>query len=84
MLIKDSAEYNDRGLQAMFPHAYNISHVKSEEVGGSKVYRVDLQKIFVTAKSAQYRGYFSMEFDATGDPYEETKKLIAQSIQYLS
>ena len=84
MMIKNSQEYNDKGLQAMFSHAYNISHVKDEEVDGSKVYRVNLEKIFAIAKQANYRGYFAMEFDGSGDPYEGTKKLIAQSMQYLS
>lgn len=84
MQIKDSLQYNNEGLAAMFPYAYNISHVKDEEVDRGKLYRVDLQKIFAIAKKANYRGYFSMEFDATGDPYEGTKKLLAQSIKYLS
>jgi len=84
MMIKDSLEYNNKGLAAMFPHAYNISHVKDEEVDGTKVYRVDVQKIFAIAKQANYHGYFSMEFEGAGDPYEGTKKLLAQSIKYLS
>ncbi len=84
MMLKDSLDYNNKGLAAMFPLAYNISHVKDEEVDGAKVYRVDLQKIFAIAKQANYRGFFSMEFDGAGDPYEGTKKLLAQSIKYLS
>lgn len=84
MILKDSTQYNDDGLAAMFPLAYNISHVKAEEAEGSKVYRVDLKTIFAIAERANYRGYFSMEFDSPGDPYAATKKLIEQSLSYLS
>ncbi|MFL6354451.1 MAG: sugar phosphate isomerase/epimerase family protein [Bryobacteraceae bacterium] len=84
MLIKNDQQYNDRALQALFPHAFNISHVKDMELDEGKVYRVDVDRIFGIAKKAGYRGYFSMEFEGTGDPYEGTRRLLEQSLKNLA
>src|SRR6202044_11550 len=56
-------QYNYRALQALFPHAFNISHVKDVEVVKGAPLRVDMDRIFAIAKSAGYRGYFSMEWE---------------------
>jgi sugar phosphate isomerase/epimerase len=84
MLIKNDRQYNERALQALFPHAFNISHVKDIEVDEGKVYRVDVDRIFAIAKKAGYRGYFSMEFEGAGDPYEGTRRLLDQSLKNLT
>ena len=84
MLIKNDQQYNERALQALFPHAFNISHVKDMEVDEGKVYRVDVDRIFAIAKKAGYRGYFSMEWEGTGDPYEGTRRLLEQSLKDLT
>jgi sugar phosphate isomerase/epimerase len=84
MLIKNDQQYNDRALQALFPHAYNISHVKDMEVDEGKVYRVDVDRIFAIAKKAGYRGYFSMEWEGSGDPYDGTRRLLQQSLKNLT
>jgi sugar phosphate isomerase/epimerase len=76
--------YTYRALTAMFAHAYNISHVKDEESDNGKVVRVDLARVFGIAKRAGYRGYFSMEWEGQGDPYEGTKRLIQQSMSNLA
>lgn len=76
--------YNYRALTAMFAHAYNISHVKDEESDEGKVYRVDVDRVFGIAKNSGYRGFFSMEFEGQGDPYDGTKRLLAQSLKALS
>jgi sugar phosphate isomerase/epimerase len=84
MLTHDQ-EFNNRAMEAMFRHAYNISHTKDSEVGDrGKVYSVDVAKCFEMAKAASYRGYFSMEWEGRGDPYEGTRKLIDLSLKYLS
>ncbi len=51
---------------------------------GGKHVNVDLKKSFDILKASGYRGYCSIEFDAVGDPYAPTTRLIEQAIQYLS
>jgi sugar phosphate isomerase/epimerase len=84
MQIHDDPEYNARSLAALFPHAFNISHVKDVEVVGGKSLRVDVDAIFAIAQKAGYRGYFSMETEGSLDPYEGSKQLIARALKNLS
>ena len=78
-------QYNEKALEALFPHAFNISHVKDMETIGGKELRTDMVKDFAIAKKAGYRGYFSMEWDARGaDPYAATRHLIEVSLKALS
>ncbi len=84
-MLTHDAEFNFRGLRAMFKHAYNISHVKDSEVGEkNKVYTVDVAKCFEIAKAGGYRGYYSMEWDTIGDPHAGTQRLIDLSLKNLS
>lgn len=84
-MMGGDADFNYRALQAMFQHAYNICHVKDGETNDDdKQFNVDLKKSFDILKASDYRGYCSMEFDAPGDPYGPTSKLIEQTIKYLS
>jgi sugar phosphate isomerase/epimerase len=83
--MSSDADYAYRGLEAMFRHAYCISHVKSSESNGhGKTVRVDMVKAFGMLKQSGYKGYCSMEFDDAGDPYQGTSELIRQTVQYLS
>jgi sugar phosphate isomerase/epimerase len=84
MLIRNDQQYNESALRTLFGHAFNISHVKDTEMDNGKVYRVDVDRIFAIAKDAGYRGYFSMEWEGTGDPYDGTKRLIGQSLKNLA
>ena len=79
-------EYAYRGIEAMFGHAYNISHVKETEVGDGKdkIAHVDLPRTFGIAKKHVYKGYFSMEWDSPGDPYAGTSGLIEKTLQNLA
>jgi sugar phosphate isomerase/epimerase len=84
-MLGGDADFNYRALQAMFQHAYNICHVKDGETNDDdKQFNVDLKKSFDILKASNYRGYCSMEFDAPGDPYAPTLKLIEETIKYLS
>jgi sugar phosphate isomerase/epimerase len=83
MLTHDQ-DFNNRAMEAMFKHAYNISHAKDSELDNGKLYTVDDAKCFEIAKAAGYRGYFSMEWEGGGDPYEGVQKLIDLSLKYLS
>ena len=79
-------EYAYRGIEAMFGHAYNISHVKETEVGDGKdkIAHVDLPRTFGIAKKHRYKGYFSMEWDSPGDPYAGTAGLIEKTLKNLA
>jgi len=82
-MLKGDEKYNYDSVTAMFKHAYNISHVKDSEVDNGKVFRVDVGKTFAIAKQSGYRGYFSMEWEGEGGPYEGTQKLLDLSLKYL-
>jgi sugar phosphate isomerase/epimerase len=73
------------GVEAMFNHAYGICHVKQSEATekGANV-QVDLAYVFAILKKTRFRGYLSMEYDNSGDPYKETEELIAQSLRFLA
>ena len=76
--------FNLDALTVMFRHAYNIAHMKdSEEGDGGKIYNADVPATFEIARAGGYRGYFSMEMDRSGDPYEGTARLIDQSLEAL-
>ncbi len=84
-MMAGDAEFNYRAVAAMFQHAYNISHCKDGEVNGrGEFVPVDLARTFAIAKAAGYRGYFSMEWEGKGSPYDGTGRLIAESLKYLS
>lgn len=55
-----------------------------EKMSGIGNYKCRRPNLVIDAGHANYRGYFSMEFDSPGDPYAATKKLIKQSLSYLS
>jgi sugar phosphate isomerase/epimerase len=82
-MLKGDEDFNYRAVEAMFRHAYNICHVKDSEVDNGKVVRVSMAKTFAIAKAAGYRGYFSMEFEGQGEPYEGTQKLLDESLKDL-
>ena len=84
MLVHNDPEYDYHAMELLFPLAYNISHVKDEESDDGKVYRIDVNRIFPIANKAGYRGFFSMEWEGTGDPYEGTTKLIEASLRNLA
>lgn len=79
------AEWNYKAVAAMFRHVFNMAHVKSAFAAeNGKVYEVDLARLFGIAKQAGYKGYFSMEADMPGNPFENTQKLADATIHYLS
>jgi sugar phosphate isomerase/epimerase len=82
-MLKGDEKYNYDAVAAMFQHAYNISHVKDSEMDNGKLFRIDVGKTFAIAKQSGYRGYFSMEWEGDGGPYEGTQKLIEASLQSL-
>jgi sugar phosphate isomerase/epimerase len=84
-LVTGREDHAYQGVQAMFAHAYNITHVKSLEANEQgKEFRVDLAKTFGMLRAAHYKGYCSMEYDSPGDPYKGTRELIETTLNYLS
>ena len=84
-MLKGDPDFNYRALKALFQHAYNICHVKDGEADDhGRQYTIDMEKSFQILKSSGYQGYCSMEFDAPGDPYAATTRLIAETLRYLS
>jgi sugar phosphate isomerase/epimerase len=85
-LASHDADYAYRGIDAMFAHAYSISHVKSSETSDQgKTVLVDMAKTFGFMKQHGYKGYCSMEWDdASGEAYTGTASLIETTLQYLT
>ena len=74
-----------RAIDAMFAHAYGISHVKNASVSrDGKIISVDLARTFSIAAKHRYKGYFSMEWDSPGDPYAGTRELIESALKNLA
>jgi sugar phosphate isomerase/epimerase len=84
MLLERGDNYNYKAVAAMFDHAYGICHVKDSEQDGKKMFHIDLARTFAIAKAAHYKGYFSIEYDADGDPYQPTAGLIEASLGMLA
>lgn len=83
-LAAKPADYAYRGLNAMFEHAYCITHVKSSETNGKGItVHVDMAKAFGILKRNRYKGYCSMEWDDRGDPFVNTQELIQTTLRYL-
>lgn len=84
-LLGHDPEFNKRAVQAMLAHAYNMCHVKEDMEADGKQYRVDLATMFRLAKASRYPGYFSMECESqVEDPFTGTKRLIEQTLKYLT
>jgi sugar phosphate isomerase/epimerase len=76
MLAGKGEDYNDEVLTRLFARAYSICHVKDSEDDGPKHYAVGVSRIFLIAHAAGFRGFYSMEWDAAGDPYSNTAHLV--------
>jgi sugar phosphate isomerase/epimerase len=84
-LAAHDEDYAYRAIDAMFAHAYGICHVKDGEVDEQgKAVHVDLTRTFAILKKNGYKGYCSIEYDAPGDPYKPTAKLVEETIRFLS
>jgi sugar phosphate isomerase/epimerase len=79
-------DFNERGVTAMFKHAYNMSHVKDAVMGtGGQIYKVDLPKMFAIARASGYRGYFSMEWEVRlADPFSGTQRLVDETLKHMT
>ena len=77
-------DFGARAVKTLFPLAYAISHVKpSSATAQGKEMQVDLTTNFAAARSAGYKGYFSMEYEGKEEIHAATKKLIDQSLKLM-
>ncbi len=84
-MLSGNAAFNYDALALMFRHAYNIAHMKDSEVGDhGKLYTVNVARIFKIASAADYRGYYSLEWEGRGGPYEGVSKLLSETLQHLT
>ena len=85
-LTAHDAEFNRKGVKAMLGHAFNMCHVKDEvETPSGQRPSVDLKTMFELARASSYKGYFSMEAETHGvDPFVGTKRLMEETLQYLT
>jgi sugar phosphate isomerase/epimerase len=73
-----------RAVKALFPLAYAISHVKpTATTQQGKEMQVDLAANFAAAKAANYKGYFSMEYEGKEEIHAATARLIDQSLKLM-
>jgi sugar phosphate isomerase/epimerase len=83
-MMTHDQDFNNRAMEAMFKHAYNIAHMKDEEGDDhGNFHTVDVAKCFEIAMRQAYRGYFSMEWEGNGEPYTGTQRLIDETLKYL-
>jgi sugar phosphate isomerase/epimerase len=78
------AAFAAQNLKDMLAYAWGIAHVKDAEVIHGVKKTVSLEKLFQIVKASGYKGYFSMESESGGDPVDDTKRLLAESLRYLS
>lgn len=85
-LIGHDHAYNHRAVKAMLGQVFNLCHVKDVvENEQGQAQHVDLGDMFSLAKASGYRGYFSMEFETrAGDPIAGTKRLVDETLKYLT
>jgi sugar phosphate isomerase/epimerase len=74
---------NAQGVERMFAHAWNITHVKDAAEVKGKRKTTPIDELFAIARSSGFRGYYSMESDSDVDPVVDTKHLIEQSLQLI-
>lgn len=84
-MLSGNEKFQYEAVSVLAKRAWNISHVKEYEIGDNgKVLRVDLRKTFGILKASGFRGFYSMEWEGTGDPFEGTRELIEKSLRCLA
>lgn len=73
-----------RGLPLLFPFARTVCHAKglNLDANGNET-AFDFQKCVEIAKSADFRGLYSIEFEGSGDAYAGVQAVVNELVRYL-
>lgn len=82
-LMGGDESFNAHAVESMFAHAWSMAHVKDAEVIEGKRKTVALPPLFGFARSAGYRGFYSMESDSDVDPVSDTRHLIERTLALM-
>jgi sugar phosphate isomerase/epimerase len=84
-MLAGDEKFQYEAVAVLAKRAWNISHVKEYELGDNgQAFRIDLPRTFAILKRAGFRGFYSMEWEGEGDPFEGTRELIGKSLKYLA
>jgi sugar phosphate isomerase/epimerase len=74
----------EKGLALLFPYAHVVCHAKGLEIDSTgKETKFDFPKCMEIAKKAGYKGFYSIEYEGPGDPYEGVQKVLEELLKYL-
>ncbi|HXJ91598.1 MAG TPA: TIM barrel protein [Terriglobia bacterium] len=73
-----------RGLPLLFPYARTVCHAKglNLDANGNET-AFDFQKCVEIAKSAAFKGIYSIEYEGSGDAYAGVQAVVNELIRYL-
>jgi sugar phosphate isomerase/epimerase len=74
----------EKGLRLLFAYARVVSHAKGLQfdAAGNET-RYDFPKCIAVAKTAGYKGVYSVEYEGPGDPYDGVQKVVNELDKYL-
>lgn len=74
----------EKGLPLLFPYARVVSHAKGLEFDASgNETKYDFTRCMAIAKTAGYKGVFSVEYEGPADPYDGVQKVVNELERYL-
>lgn len=73
-----------RGLPLLFPYARTVCHAKglNLDANGNET-AFDFQKCVQTAKGAEFKGVYSIEYEGAGDAYAGVQAVVSELVRYL-
>lgn len=84
-MLSGNEKLQYEAVAALAKRAWNITHVKDAETGDNgQVFRIDLARTFGILRHSGFRGFYSMEWEGEGDPFNGTRDLIRQTLKFLA
>jgi len=73
-----------RGLRLLFAYARVVCHAKGLQFNAANnETQYDLPRCIAVAKTAGYKGVYSVEYEGLGDPYDGVQKVVNELHKYL-